>query len=208
MSELNNRRPVELITPQEEENVTASDFEKAITNLQRFATEDVEKIRSLDDLSFQMIFVGIGLRTVLVSTGQLKEDTYTIRHPVMGKVEKVRRWHAIDKLLVDGSNIYADTNSGTIRVQKSQQTADLKVLDFDIKIPFRETIRTGTLEHNLYIAHAVDFRSESKGSYYPAHLYDNADVLQGYARVAQEGVKDILSVVPPPTILPSLLKSK
>ena len=205
MTESENNRPVHLSGIQEEENITAVDLKKAIVNLERFVTKDIAEITTLDDVSFEMIFVGIGLRAVVVATGQLKEDTYIWYHPTRGEIDVVRRWHSIKRPLADGRIIYADTNNGAIRMQKIQQLDEAQLLDFDLRIPFIERISSGTLDHNLQIAHAVDFRRESKGSYYPAVSHDNPEVLQGYLHIAQEGVKDLLSITQPPITLPSHL---
>lgn len=202
MSDPEKIRPVHFIGIQEEENITAADYEKAIANLERFTLKDTGEIITLDDLAFEMRFVGLGLRAVIVSNGKLYEQKHIWQHPTRGEIDAINRRHAIEKPLNDRSIILADIRGEFVRTQQKRKVAEATVVDFDFSLPFTRAISIGTAEHNIWIAHAVDFREQTSGRYYPANSPDDTSVLQGYARVVQDGVKGVLAIIPPPTSLP------
>jgi len=185
---------------QEEENVTAADYEKALANLDRYAAKDITGITTLDDLAFEMIFVGLGLRMIIVTNGELKEYQYIWKHPATGDALVVNRWHAIQEPV--GENIiYTTTKNGYAQIQQVNKFA---ALDFDLTIPFDRKISMGNeLERGWKRTFAVDYRESPYGTYYPTEQHDKMDALQGYARVVQEGVRAVLTVTPPPTQVPN-----
>lgn len=191
----------------EEENVTKADYEKAVRNLNRFAEKDLSEIASFDDLAFEMRFVGIGLRAVILSTGEINELPVDPRHTATGIVGAIDRVHELEGVK-DGKKILATAKSGKVYVGQSVMEGEREEkAEFETELPSDKAMRvSGDRFEDEMVTFAMDWRGEKSVVYNPALHPENAEVRQGYAKVVQDGVKAVLGIARPPTQVPFTLK--
>lgn len=100
----------------QQENVTAVEYQKALENLRRFATLDVEQIRNLNDLVVRMQGVGKAIEAVLVSDGEFHEVKFPFEHPKTEQtVIGVYRYYGFDEVLASGRRIKLRSNSSLLQ---------------------------------------------------------------------------------------------
>jgi hypothetical protein len=185
-----------------QKDVTGEDYEKALENLKRFSGKDISKITTLEELAFEMRFVGKGLQAVVVSSGEIQETKFNYQHPTNGEVKAVDRTYVIRKP-VSGGTIFATSGEKQAYLDQYRIEGDSQLSNFTAIVPTDDEIRVSDDPFdNMLIASAVDWRGEKTVSYFPAKEPLNKNVLQGYARVVQDGVKNILAVTKPPTQVP------
>jgi hypothetical protein len=194
--------------PLGEENVTGAEYEFALENLRRFAKKDVTEIDSLDDLAFDMRFVGKGLRTVVLSSGEIQETKFDYQHPDSDHVKAVDRVRVIRQPVGDGSatiTVLLNVNGGRAYIDQHRLEDGDELSNFTATVPTDEEIQaSSTMQNRLTTAYAVDWRGGRTVSYYPGNEPNNPQVLQGYAIVVQDGVKNVLEIAKPPTPLPPI----
>ncbi len=203
MSEQTDGEREQSFGPPQQEDVTGKDYERALENLRRFAEKDVNEITSLDELAFQMRFVSKGLRAVVLSSGEIQETKFDYEHPARGEVKAIDRVHVIRKPVAGGAEIFVSAEKGKAYLQQYIMEGDNQLSNFTATVPIDEEILVSDDPfQNTMIAHAVDWRDGKTVSYYPAKEPSNQDVQRGYARVVQDGVKNVLAVAKPPALLP------
>ena len=184
----------------QQENVTGEEYQRAVENLKRFAAKDVNEITTLEQLAFEMQFVGRGLRSVVLASGEIQETPFTYHDPARGEVKAVDRTYVIRKPLEEGATIYASSERGRAYLDQYRMEGGRQLSNFTASMPFDEEIKASDNPiNNILIASAVDWRGGKTVSYYPAKEPNNPDVLRGYGRVVQDGVKNILAVAKPPS---------
>lgn len=192
------RGEVQLFGHVQQENVTADEYQRALENLERFAAKDINEIATLEDLAFEVRFVGKGVHTTVLASGELEKTPPDDEYPERGYIIKQP---------VEDGTITATSKHGKVYIDHSRIENGYKSSKFNISLPIDKDITASEdLLHNANIAHALDRRGGKLISYYPAKEPHNPDMLRGYASILQEGVKDILSVAKKPTQLPPELK--
>ena len=95
--------------------------------------------------------------------------------------------------------MFATTHKDTVNVGAYRIRLGRQHSLFNFFLPTHAEFRSKKTEiENMFGLHATDWRSGKAISYYPAREPQNASVQQGFARVVQDGVREILSVVPRP----------
>src|SRR5260221_898957 len=202
-----------------QEDITQSELTNALQRLQRFLELDPREIQNLEDLSAKVALVGDDLKTVVLGTGEIQETPFEFVNPITGKeVKAIHRVYVIRKPVTGetahASNpgaiteIYAGVGKDGIHVARYVYipSTHQQLSEFTVDLPTGMDIQStnsGVIEDMLHIF-AVDWRGESTRSFYPARSPLNAGIQQGFTRVLQTAVKDILSVTPPPTQIPAV----
>ncbi len=185
------------------ENVTGQDYEIALENLKRFSVMDLSEIATLEDLSFQMMFVAPALRAVVLSSGGIQELKLETTLPE-GEADVYFRSRELKEPLSDGNFIKAGIMGNSVHITKSNPRG---TYIYDAGMPLTGIITVDPEPYsqmNIMIAQAVDWRGWDIKSFFPAHEPHNPTVHRGFAGIVQEGVQHILQVAKSPTKLPPL----
>jgi|SRR5581483_134923 hypothetical protein len=173
-------------------SITPDEYMQSHKGLQEFLAVNLATIQTLEGLAPYAYRVGRDLQTIIVAIGEarVQEDTtrYRIREPIEGSNNKIAAVTSHSGVILMG-----------YRIQDSQQ-----LVNFEVAITGDLGVSEETFVGGFHIK-ANDYRI---GEMHLPNAYpSNASVQQGFARVLRSGVRDILSVIPPPTQIPDTLNS-
>jgi hypothetical protein len=208
-------------TPAETDDVTSKDYEQAYTALQAFLDVDIHQIQTIDDLSDQASFVSDAMRNIVIGAGHLEEQEYEYSASVADleadlKQKKRYSFWVIRKPFAD-HHIFAtaDKEMGVITDYSEDEEMHSGMSRYRVSFPaktFKDVRGTDEYFKSIPEAHAdrspiffhayewrYGWRGEEQRQYYPAAERTNPVVQQGYARILQTGIRDILIVLPEPS---------
>jgi hypothetical protein len=171
------------------QEVSGAEHETPLEQLRRFAEKNLNDIRTLDDVVADMGIVAKGIQAVVLASGEAQQSGNIpfMRKPVEG-----------------GAEIYveADANTGFVHfdqyTMQGEGEEQQQQSNFMARIPLNEDIKVTDSPFNMFMF-ANDWRGGQAVSYYPALQPQNPDVLRGFTRVVQDGVKNIVEVTNPTT---------
>lgn len=194
--------------PLESDDVTAEVYGRAYKELKRFVELDVSRIKTIEDLSAEASLLGEELQRVVVSSGEIQETNFDYQNSITGDEHKAvdRTWvirkpvgdHKIVAHATKRSKITGKDVGGAV-IDAYRIVGGRQLSLFNIKLPVGQDIGvTGDPILDILGVGAVDWRSGKAVSYYPAEEPNNSDVQQGFAKVLQDGLREVLAVIPAP----------
>lgn len=172
------------------ENLEPDELSLAISELQQFLTVDISQIKTLPDLSQQASHIGNDLYLFLKHQGKKK----LIKSPILDSDTLGWQILSLEKT-VDESFVLLSGTRQSIFVMKwdNQQAMPRDMLKAQgianlwIEIPVQNSI---VLASNIELFAMI--RREEAIKYYPSNQPEEATIQQGYAKVLQEIVNDLL----------------
>ncbi len=187
--------------PWQEEGVSLAEYKDALNSLKRFLTAvDINQLQTLEDVSAIASLVGHDLRVLAVTNGQLGEEK--IEYLGLGISDTLRNSQKMYsfRISVNGLNLTVSAWDGYVNISQFRsvgfQGYQCEILR--IKLPSDRDIAIGNRpnveEQSLY---AFDLRGAIKEQYLPTSEPSNAKIQQGYMRLLQECLEDIVSILAP-----------
>lgn len=184
------------------EGVSAEEYKYALENLARFAEKDVNAIKTLRELTWEMRFVGRGLRSVILSNGKVQRTEFTRWDFKRGKEKVAKVDHFILEPVREEIEFSASLGEGKVHLGQSKIAGNDHVPNFSASIPISEEIQASDdASRSMLVASATVWHNRKMINYYPAKEPNNTGTLQGYARTVQDSIKDILTIAKPPSQL-------
>lgn len=179
----------------EADNVTSADYQRALERLRNFLELDIGEIRTLEQLLGNAFLVDSALRTVLLAKGKVQSGFFAKRISTGYIIDAVVR--ETEHLYVSSDVLNTHVSSDTIVNGESESS------NYVVTIPSSTYFELITNPHGHVLGiFAMDFRGSESVSYYPNEESANSLVWQGYARILQEAVRDLISALPEPTETP------
>lgn len=206
-----NEQREEPFGPMEQDGITAEEYGRAREGLRKLLKTPADSIMSLEELSQRTVFVGQDIRTVVISAGEVRVVPFEYDSPTRGKVEATSKTIIInkpveDRLIVAQASKGSLTGQGISRIDEfASKGGEVQSPMFSVCIPYDRVLEKSDKPYLDASIFAVDRRSGAEVSYYPAKSPDRPQVLQGYMKVLQDGVRDMLAVTPEPTQIPNTL---
>lgn len=169
--------------PPEPDNVTAREYARAINGLRDFLGFDTTSLKTIEDLSAQASLIGEDIAKIVVATGEILKPIpiWGIRKPVEDHV------------------LFVMVLPTTVEISAYRMNSSDEDYIYTVWLPAHDDIKvTDIPRFNLSSVCAYDCRGTSEVGYFPAKDSANAAVQQGFAKVLQEAVREVLLVTPPP----------
>jgi hypothetical protein len=182
----------------EPDQVTCEQYALAFHTLEEAAGKDVSKILILSSLSANFSLVGDDIKTLILGGGEIQ--TTSFKGPFRGKqnVSMVDRAWVIRKPVGD-HEIVATTHGNVVSVEAYHIRDGQQLSLFNFSMPIHTEFRsTGNRLKDMMSLHATDWRDGHVVSYNPSVQPDNASIQQGFARIVQDGLRELLTVVTKP----------
>lgn len=191
----------------EPDDVTSSEYKRAVESLKDFAEIDVSKIRNIEDLSAKASLIGEDIRRIVLASGEIQVTKFDYQDSTNRETRKAvdRAWvvrKPLDEYTV--FTTFGDTNAH-IETYKTIGGEQTSVYSVNLPVSGNIGVKGEPISDSSSI-YAVDWRGKQVESYYPAREPENSEVQQSFARVLKDAVNDLLSVTPPATELPSSFK--
>jgi len=177
----------------EVDDVTPAKYKLALERLGNFLETDVNEIHDLEQLLLHAFSVDHSLRSVLIAKGEFR-TVYFDRRKHTGYV--------IDAVVRETERVYVSSNNITTGISGS---TGVNVANEERKYTYMVTIPSGTYSELIANPHAhvlgafaIDCRGSKGVSYYITDQSADSLIWQGYARILQEAVGDVVSVLPEP----------
>jgi hypothetical protein len=182
--------------PLEPDDVSTADYERAIQDLSEFLTLDTSGLQTIEDLSAEASVISKDLRHVVLAAGNIQETKFDYTDAA-GIHQAVDRTWVIRKPVNDHA-IFVTANSRSTYIDAYRNEGRDQASIFNVHLPAGDITSSSDPLRNSSQVYAVDWRGGRTTSYYPANEPNNPQVQQGFARVLQDAVRDVLAVVPPP----------
>jgi len=179
--------------------VTPTEYRQALEDLRHFLELDVSKIQTLEQLLDSVFPVDHALRAALVAKGQIKTVTFANRE---------RTGYVIDKVVNETERVYISSDRLSTSIGGSGVSGE-PPNHFFISIPSGTNFRLRVNPYgNVLEVFAMDSREGQKASYWPIQEPSDCQVLQGYAKILQEAIRDVVSVLPNPSSSPPIISEE
>ena len=171
--------------------------EKALYIVNRFASVDINKIHTLDHLNVALTDVGPSLQSLIWVYG-----TYGVLEgeaPGYGSRGKLPKMQYILKRSVGEGDITAyESTRDMLRLYHFKGQGNYKSMSYILEMPTHDDILPGTgFTNDRPYALARDMRGEKTLHHNPGREPNDPQVQQGFARVLQDTLKDIMEGVKP-----------
>ncbi len=187
MSEVNDFSPVEF--------KPATEFDSAYNRINAYTSVPIDGISDQHRLETSVIGIADALQAAIQFRGKLTEYT----HP--SGVKKTTR--KIDGKIPDTEDsltVYVE--SDTILLLRT--TKDRKIV-YEVEFPPNDDFSNGDAEINAdvsYMATEEFAGTDVVRDYAPAYRPSDPETQQGYARLLQRSLKDLVTVIEPPVSIP------
>jgi hypothetical protein len=190
------------------DDVPGSEYAKSLRYLNDFVEVDVNTIQTLDDLSARASTVGHDLRTVVLAQGVVEQEEF------LDDVGSIRENTAVLRRQIEDYTLEVIATPNGVVIKKFRGDPDESIDQFSLTLPAKGELNvvrpTGSYnaEAGAFITAVDTRRPPTKGPFFPHQFPQSTEHNQGFARILQEGVKDVVSSVPEPQPLPPAFQQK
>ena len=173
----------------------ATDFDTAYSRLQTFAQMPIDGIGNQYQLERSVTGMSHALQTAIEFRGNNDELT----HP-SGQVSITQIVEAKIPNSEDTFQAYVDSEA----IILSRSNAEGKKV-YDMDFPLTDDFSNGDPEINADVSYMATERDQNTGietDYAPTFQPDDPTTQQGYAKILQWSVRDLISVIEPPVTIP------
>jgi hypothetical protein len=182
----------------EPDQVSPEQYDMAFDSLEEAGNVDISRILVLRSLSANFSLVGDDINTLILGGGELQSTGFTGTLKGIEGTDMVDRQWVLRRKVGD-HEIVAVAGKEFVSVETYMIDHGEQMGIFQFTLPRHTEFRsTGNLLKDTIHTHAVDWRSGKAISYYPAVEPSNPKIQQGFAKVVQDGIKELLSVAPHP----------
>ncbi|MCX7928727.1 MAG: hypothetical protein N2558_03525 [Patescibacteria group bacterium] len=184
------------------DNVSETEYRQSIENLREFAKMDLSEIQTLEDLSAHASLVGSDIKKVILTAGKIQTTDFTYKKPDIVLEEDVQvkardQVWVIREKLSDGTYIFATSSRELTYITRYTFNENNQQISlYTVNLPADRDICSSRNEIINMSTNAVDWRWGQPKSFYPVNNPNDPMHQQEFARVLQDAIKDLLSVIP------------